>query len=159
MKASLGLLATIAVLILSPATSSVRAGEEVRVTIIVILATDLNKNVDRALEGIAKEIQKTEPTLTGFHMEGDPRVKSLKVGETATFYLVDDEDAKVKVRHGANEVNRVGLTLKAPKQGLVNYTTCCGKYFPIMTRYVTRENEHLIIAVCVQPCKEQIAKP
>jgi hypothetical protein len=159
MNASLGLLATMAVLLLSAGTSPVRA-QEVRVKIIVILATDQNKNVDRDLECIAKEIQKTQPKLTGFHVEKIIPERSLKVSQEVTFYLgVEDEEIKVRVQHGANEANRVSVKLKLPSNDRVDYTTCCDKFFPIMTRYVTKEKERLIIAVRVSPCKDQLAKP
>jgi len=129
---------------------------QVKVTVVVILATDQDKSVDKQLECIAKEVQKTEPSLTGFRLEKITR-ESLKIGEKEKFQLVDDEVATILVRHGPNEKNRVGLTVKAPHQGNVVYTTCCGKFFPILTRYQTTNNERLIIAVRVQPCKPEDA--
>jgi len=129
---------------------------QVKVTVVVILATDKNKSVDKQLECIAKEVQKAEPGLTGFRLEKITR-QSLKIGEKEKFQLVDDEVATILVRHGPNEKNRVGLTVKAPHQGNVVYTTCCGKFFPIMTRYQTMNDERLIIAVRVQPCKVEDA--
>ena len=58
------------------------------------------------------------------------------------------------MRHGADSKNRVGLTMKAPLQGEIQYTTCCGKFFPIVTRYQTKDKEVLILAIRVQPCKK-----
>ena len=58
------------------------------------------------------------------------------------------------MRHAADSKNRVGLTVKAPLQGEIQYTTCCGKFFPIVTRYQTKNKELLIVAIRVQPCKE-----
>ncbi len=132
--------------------------DTVRVTIVVILATDQNKMVDADLQCIAKQIQKDYPNLTGFHYE-KPIRKDLKVGQKTTFHLIDDEIATVIVRHGADQENRIGLTVKAPLQGEIEYTTCCDKYFPLVTRYQTKDKEWLIIAVRVQPCKQQVAKP
>jgi hypothetical protein len=39
--------------------------------------------------------------------------------------------------------------------GEVEYTTCCGKFFPIITRYQTKDKERLIIAIRVQPCNKK----
>ena len=49
--------------------------------------------------------------------------------------------------------NRVRLAVKAPLAGEITYTTCCSKFFPIMTRYLTKDNERLIIAIMVKPKK------
>jgi hypothetical protein len=128
-------------------------GEEVRVTLVVILATDRNNVVDRELKCIAEEVRKLYPNLTGFRLE-KTTWKSLPVGESEKFEAVDHEVARVLVRHAADSKNRVGLTVKAPLQGEIQYTTCCGKFFPIVTRYQTKQKELLILAIRVQPCKE-----
>jgi hypothetical protein len=133
------------------ATAQSRA-QEVRVTVIVILGSDKNKEVDCQLKCLAEEIQKKEPKLTGFKL-GDTTCKSLALGKKETFKLVDKEEAIVTVRHGADKNNRVGLTVKPPRMGEIDYTTCCGKFLPILTRYHTKDKERLIIAVRVQPCK------
>jgi hypothetical protein len=153
-----GLLATAAALAFLAAPPTVHA-EDVRVTVVVILATDQNKNVDCDLECIAKEIQKNHPKLTGFHCEKVKDAKQIKIGDKADFDLVDDETATVTVRHGPDDKNRVGLTIKAPILGSIDYLTCCGKFLPVFTRYKTKDKEYLIIAVRVQPCKQQVAKP
>ena len=135
------------------ATLASRA-EEVRVTVVVILATDRNDEVDCELESIAEQVQKKYPHLTGFHLEEISR-KSLTVGKKEKFPLIDEQTALVLVRHGADSNNRVGLTVKAPLQGEIQYTTCCGKFLPIVTRYQTKEDkERLILAIRVQPCKK-----
>ena len=127
--------------------------EEVKITIAVILATDRNKVVDRDVKCVAEAVQKNYPNLTGFRLE---RIawESLAVGKSKQFALVDDEVATVLVRHGADSKNRVGLTMKAPLQGEIQYTTCCGKFFPNVTRYQTKDKEVLILAIRVQPCKK-----
>src|SRR5262249_33682398 len=102
--------------------------EEVRVTVVVILATDRNSEVDGELKCIAQEVQKKYPNLTGFRLEQITR-KALPVGKSEQFALVDHEVATVLVRHAADSNNRVGLTVKAPLQGEIRYTSCCGKFF------------------------------
>jgi hypothetical protein len=129
-------------------------GEEVRVTVVAILATDQGKKVDQELQGIADEIRKKEPGLTGFRLGRMTRMP-VNVGQKETFPLVDKEVAIVVVKHGANENNRVCLSVKPPQLGEITYTTCCGKFFPIVTRYQTKDKERLIIAIRVQPCKEK----
>jgi len=127
--------------------------EEVKVTVVVILATDRNKEVARELKCIAQEVQKKYPNLTSFRLEQITR-KSLPVGKSEQFALVDDEVAMVLVRHAADSKNRVGLTVKAPLQGEIQYTTCCGKFLLIVTRYQTKDEDRLILAIRVQPCKK-----
>jgi hypothetical protein len=141
----------LAVLAIFGAAAFTRA-EEVRVTVVAILASDRGNAVDKELKGIAEEIRKKEPTLTSFRL-GQITCKSVTVGEKETFPLVGKEFASVIVKHGANEQNRVGLTVKPPQLGEITYTTCCGKFFPIVTRYQTSGKERLIIAIRVQPCK------
>jgi hypothetical protein len=75
------------------------------------------------------------------------------VGTKETFSLIDCKEAAVTVRHGCDKNGRVELTVKAPCVGEITYITCCKKYFPIMTRYQTKDKDRLIIAVMVQPCK------
>ncbi|HLJ93274.1 MAG TPA: hypothetical protein VKU02_08800 [Gemmataceae bacterium] len=128
--------------------------EEVKITIVVILASDRNHVVDRELQGIADEVRKCYPHLTGFRL-GQITQKSLPVGKSEKFALVEDEVATVLVRHAADSKNRVGLTVKAPLQGEIQYSTCCGKFFPIVTRYQTKAKELLILAIRVQPCKKE----
>jgi hypothetical protein len=147
----LGLLGVIASLV--GAAPSGRA-EEVKVTLVVILATERNSEVARELKSIAREVQKSYPHLTGFRL-GEITCKSLTVGTKEKFALVDNEVATVLVHHAADSKNRVGLTVKAPLQGEIQYLTCCGKFLPIVTRYQTKEdNERLILAIRVQPCKK-----
>jgi hypothetical protein len=126
--------------------------QEVRVTVIVILATNKNADVACELKCLAQEIQKKDPKLTGFRLE-DTTCKSVTLGKKETFKLVDKEEAAVTVRHGADKNNRVGLTVKPPRMGEIDYTTCCGKFLPIITRYQTKDKEVLIIGVRVQPCR------
>jgi hypothetical protein len=127
------------------------AEEKVRVTVVAILATDQDKIVDPKLECIAREVQKTEPRLTGFHLAQTTRLP-VAVGSSYKFPLVEKEVAEIVVEHGADKENRVSLKVKPPRCGEIVYTSCCGKFFPIVTRYRTKNQERLIIAVMVKPC-------
>jgi hypothetical protein len=128
-----------------------KAEEKIHVTVVAILATDQNKKVEPRLECLAKEVQKTDPALTGFRW-AKCSCQKLEVGKKLEFRLVEDQVAAVVVKHGCDKEDRVGLTVKAPLVGEIAYSCACGKFFPIMTRYQTKDKERLIIAIRVQPC-------
>jgi hypothetical protein len=132
--------------------SPARAAEEVRVTVVAILATDRNQVVDDRLKDIAEEVRKKHPWLTGFRL-AIMTCKPMVVGAKDTFELVEGQEATVQVKHGADKNDMVCLKLKVPRLGEITYGTVCGKFFPVMTRYQTKDKEHLFIAVAVQPCK------
>ena|SRR5437868_2195523 len=138
-----GVLATF-VLILCPAE------DPVKVTVVVVLATTENSNVDPKLADLAKEVQKRDPKLTGFRVAAT-EVKSIPVGESHTFELVDKLELKVKVEKPKDANGRVGLTIKPP--GLENITCgcACDKFFPVVTPHRTKAGEVLIVAVMAKP--------
>jgi len=148
-----GILGTAAVVLFMMAPP-IRAGDQVKVTIVAVLATSQNKNVDPKLECLAKEVQKTHPNLTGFRIERCS-CKELFVGDKYKFPLVDDETAVVGIQRGPGKEDRVDLTIKPPKGGDIVYTSCCGKFFHISTRYQTKDKEQLIIAIRVQCCDKK----
>lgn len=132
----------------------IRAGdEEVRVSVVVILASDKDATVDPRLECVAREVkkQRKDLNLVGFRL-GTLNCKSIKVGHREEFPLVEGKSATVAVQHGTNADGRVRLRIKAPGVGEITYTTACGKYFPIVSGYKTTKGERLIVAVSVKPC-------
>jgi hypothetical protein len=133
--------------------SALRA-EEVKVTVLAILATDKNNNVDAELKDIAERVQKQEPKLTGFR-QGRQTSKTVGVndGTKETFALVEDEVVTVAV-DGVMKKEKIRMTIKPPTLGQITYTTSCEKFFPIVTRYVTKDKERLIIAIMVEQCKK-----
>jgi hypothetical protein len=131
-----------------------RAEEEVRVTVVTILASDRDKEVDKRLTCIAREVQKEEPALTSFRYVSK-KCKSVTVGNKETYDLVEEQTACVVVKQAADKEDRVCLKIKAPQLGEITYTAACGKYFPIITRYQTKNGERLILAVMVQPCQDK----
>jgi hypothetical protein len=128
--------------------------EEVQVTVVAILASDQHKVVDKKVEDIAKAVGKQYPDLTGFKL-GVMTCKPVKVNTKDKFPLTENESATIVVIHAANKDNKVRLTIKAPEVGEVTYTSCCGKFFPLMTGYKTKKGERLLVAVMVEPCKEK----
>jgi hypothetical protein len=127
-------------------------GRAVRVSIVVILASERDPKVHPKLKCIADEVRKMYPKLKGFRLH-DVRYKSLPVGIKDVFELVENETAAVTVQCGADKKDRVRLKIAPPKMGEITYSTPCGKFLPIVTRYRTKQNELLIIAVRVEPCK------
>jgi hypothetical protein len=127
------------------------ADEPVRVTVVAVLATDKDKEVHAQLKELAKEVQKTEPTLTGFDL-GHSSAKSIAVGDKATFTLVDKKTMDVTVNQPKDGENRVSLTINPPGLGEVTYSCTCTKFFPMMTPYRTADGKVLIVAVMAKPC-------
>jgi hypothetical protein len=133
--------------------------ETVRVTVVTILATDQNEQVDPKLKWIARVVKKSEPQLTGFRLAQMTQV-ALPVGGQHKFPLVEREVAEVTVQQGTEAQNKVSLKVKAPQMGEIVYSTACGKFFPIVTRYQTQDKERLIVAVMVGTFKHpKRAKP
>jgi hypothetical protein len=125
----------------------------VRVSVVAILATDRDAPVDPRLDCVAKEVRRVHPDLKlkGFRL-AKMTCKSVPVGKADCFELVIDQHAAVTVLKSADKDNRVQLKITPPTLGEITYTTCCGKFFPILTRYQTKNGEWLIVAVRVQPC-------
>lgn len=127
---------------------------KVKVTVLAILATDKNKTIDAQLNCVAQKVQKIEPSLTGFRLVRTS-TRSLEVSKASKFVLVEGVPVDVKVEQGPDKNNRVGLTVKPPQLGEICYLSCCGKFFPIVTRYQTKDKERLIIAIMVEPCNKK----
>jgi hypothetical protein len=142
------------VLALLAVAAPARAEEKVRVSVVVILASEGDKTVDRRLECIAKEVQKMHPKLTGFRMVSISS-RSLPVGVEDKFDLVDDQAVSVTVQKAADKNKCIQLKVGPPGLGKITYKTACGKFLPIVTPYRTKAKgggDLLILAIRVQPC-------
>jgi hypothetical protein len=150
-------IATIISIALSPAC---RGEDEPKITVkvVAVLATSKNKVVDEKLKCLATEVQKKEPSLTGFQLKTCSCTK-LSVGDKFKFPLVDDEVAEVSIQKGPGKNDWIGLTIKPPLAGKIVYESCCEKYFPIITGYQTKNGERLIIAVMVHCCCDKEKNP
>jgi len=129
-------------------------GDDVQVTVVSVLATKENNKIDKKLAELAKKVQERRPYLTGFKIDTQ-NCETIPVNKAKEFSFVDNQKAVVTVRQAADENNQVKLKVELPCIGKVCYTTCCGKFFPMMTCYQTAKGECLIIAVMVRPCKEK----
>jgi hypothetical protein len=128
--------------------------EEVKVTVLAILATDRNNTIEAGLKEIAERVQKQDSKLTGFR-QARQTSKPVVVGDGSKemFVLVEDQLVAVTVE-AAMKNAKVRLTIKPPTLGEITYTTTCDKFFPIVTRHVTKAKERLIIAIMVEQCKK-----
>jgi|SRR5665213_486722 len=129
-------------------------GDNIRVSVLAILATDKNDKIDPKLECIVKEVQKHDPKLTGFRI-ANITSKSLPIGGKDDFELCGDQCLHVTVEKKGDEKGRLQMKITPPQMGDITYTTTCGKYFPVMTPYHNKEGELLIIGVRIQPCNSK----
>jgi hypothetical protein len=124
---------------------------KVRVSVVVILASETDTTTDKKLECIAREMTKMHPKLKGFRM-GNLACKSLKIGDANVFDLAEGKTTTITIQQAADKMDRIRLKVGPPKMGEITYSTPCGKFLPILTPYRTKANETLIIAIRVQPC-------
>jgi hypothetical protein len=125
--------------------------KRVRVSVVVILASETDAKVCKKLECIAREVTKAHPKLKGFRM-GDMACESLKVGVPHVFDLPEGKTTTVTIQKPADESGRVRLEVGPPKMGKITYSTPCGKFLPILTTQRTKAGETVLIAIRVQPC-------
>ncbi|WP_020474820.1 hypothetical protein [Zavarzinella formosa] len=133
----------------SPA--ALRADETVKVTVIAILASDKHKEVDKRLTAFAEEVQKKNPSLTGFKFAYTTTDK-LTLGVTKTFPLVENETVEVTANLSKIDEGKITITLKPPKIGQITYNCVCERYFSMATQHFTKDKEQLFIAVTGKPC-------
>lgn len=141
-----------AVALIALGAAPAAADDKVRITVVAILATARDDHVDTKVDCIAREVQKIEPKLTGFRLH-QATCRSIPVGGREEFPLIDSEKVTVTAESGITAEGRVGLRVKPSGLGEITYTTACGKCFPIITRYTTKDTrDRLIIAIMVKPC-------
>src|SRR5262245_2471493 len=97
-----------------------KEGKNVKVTVVVILASEDKGEVDKRLTQIADEVQKKKPELRTFKFTSQT-CESLEVGQKVTFKTVDDKVVHVVVKHGADKNDRVGLGVTPPLQNEIVY--------------------------------------
>jgi hypothetical protein len=126
--------------------------DPIKVTLVVILASEEGNTIDPQLKAIAAEVRKMNPNLKSFTLKS-MQSKSLKPGEKVSLPLVENKKLDMLVKHGADKDNRVSLSIFIPNMSEIEYQTVCGKFLPIVTRCKTKEGERLILAIRVQPCR------
>lgn len=151
MTKAVALLSLVVVLAASPAQDPC-PGQRVRVTLVIILASEQGDTVDEKLTAIADEVRIKNPNLKSFHLKS-MATRSLAPNEKTIIELVDNKSVAITVKHGADKEKWISLAVTAPDQGEIVYRSVCDKFLPIVTRYRTKNKERLILAIRVQPCK------
>ena len=123
----------------------------VRVTVVVVLATAKNSDVDPKLAELAREVRKLDRTLTGLQIGGSAR-KSIPVGGRHTFEFVDGHVVRVLVEQPKGPDGRIGLRIQLPGGSEVTYTCVCDKFVPLHTFVQTKDGSHVIVAIMAKPC-------
>jgi hypothetical protein len=126
--------------------------DPIKVTLVVILASEQGNTIDPKLKAIAAEVRKLNPNLKSFKLQS-MQSKSFKQGQKVSLPAVEKTTVHLTIKHGADEKNRVGLAVSGPGIAEIEYQTVCGKFLPIVTRYHTKKRERLILAIRVQPCR------
>jgi hypothetical protein len=132
-----------------------RADDDVHISVVTILATSKNSNVDPLVECLAREMTKKDPTLTGFSI-ARMTCKDVKIGGKDCFEVADGQKVCITAeKRCEKDKNRVCLKVEAPTLHAITYNTCCGKFLPIVTRYKTKSGDVMILAVRVKSCKDE----
>jgi len=126
--------------------------DKVKVTVVVIMASERCEFIDPRLKHVAAEVQKNNPKLKGFTLVSMTQV-SMSAEEKTTFACVEDATVAVAVRNCKDKEGKVCLAVKPPLQEEVVYKTVCGKFLLIVTRFQGREH---VQAQCVAVALTQL---
>jgi len=142
----------LAVLLAGRCTAADPPEERVKITVAVILANGDGK-VDDRLKCVASEVHKTHPKLSGFQL-GTTTTRPVTLGTAEKFKLADGQEALISVKHCTACPGRFCLEIKSKALvGEMTYSSVCGKYFPLVTGYQTKDHgDQLIIAFKVESC-------
>jgi hypothetical protein len=127
---------------------------QVRVSVVIILASEKDDKVNKKLECIAREVRKMHPTLKGFRFD-DLTAQSLQIGSKGVFKLIENQNASIVVQQVADKMDRICLKVAPPQMGEITYSTPCGKFLPVVTPFRNKAGELLILAIQVEPCKKK----
>jgi hypothetical protein len=145
----------LALVALLAAGAQARADDDVHISVVSILATTKNKKVDEQVANIASEMKRVDSTLTGFSV-ARMTCKDVPIGGKDVFEVVEGQKVTVTAEKRCDkDKSRVCLRVEAPTLGAITYTTCCNKFFPLVTRYKTVSGDVLIVAVRVKTCKDE----
>ena len=127
------------------------ADKKIKVTVVVVLASERGNDVDKELQCLADAVRVKYPALKSFRIES-MKCQDVAENESVTFRLPEKQKAEVVVHCAADHKKKVCMAVVAPTLGEIEYGTVCGKFLPIVTRYYTSKNERIVLAVRVQPC-------
>jgi hypothetical protein len=134
----IGSLAALTALALLVGKVAAQDTKKIKVTLVVILASERSEFVDPRLKCIAEEVRKLNPSLRGFTL-ASMQCRSLAADERAALPLLEGVTADVVVHCCGDKNKRVTLAVTPPLQQEIVYKTVCGKFLPIVTRYRTAE--------------------
>lgn len=135
-------------------TAGPPAEEKIEVKVLAILVSKHHTKVDDKLAQFAEQVQKQDPSRTGFKLERS-NARSVKLGETQPFDLCGKQVVEVTVNKERNENGRITLTVKPPKLTPITYECACGKYFSMATQHFEgkgKDRAQLFIAIMARPC-------
>jgi hypothetical protein len=133
--------------------------QDVRVTVVTILASEKSDYVDPKLKDLAHEVKSREPSLTGYRL-GKTGYRDMSLGQKQAIKLFDDKDysTDVTVLRKDDSKKWFELEVKPPLVGAIRYEVACDKFFPIVTRALV-DGERLIIAYMVKPAEKKQNSP
>src|SRR5262245_15307265 len=79
---------------------------KVRVSLVIILASESETKVDKKVKGIADEVRKIHPKLKGFKMK-DLQCKSVPIGTANKFELIDGQSTTITIQKAADKMDRI----------------------------------------------------
>jgi len=129
-----------------------------KIVVAAILASEKSDYVDSRLKCLPDKVKETEPKLKGFRVGGHSH-RILAVDQSWAFPLVEDQVVKISVEKAPKgsdkDKDHVVLRIQPPQMGEILYVqSTCGKFFPVITPYLTKDKERLIIAIGIK-CKEK----
>ncbi len=140
---------------LGSTAAPVRADDdEVKVTIVAVVASSRNKKIDPRLVALAPELKKKDSTWTGFRVE---RIacQSIQIGGRVTVEIMDDYKVVIEVKERDPNTGCVSLRVKPDRMGALTYKCCCGKFFPFLTPHETKDKDCLVVAIMSKSCKKK----
>jgi hypothetical protein len=128
-------------------------GQDVRVTVIAVLATtDKNAPVEKEVAALATAIRDKNPEYYGFR-RGVMATLPIAIDSEGTFVVDDRQTVTVAILQGMDKKEKIRVRVKPPLLGEITMNCCCNKFVPFMTPYDTKEKkERLIIAVMISTC-------
>jgi hypothetical protein len=151
--------AVLAVFCVVTAATDRACAQDVRVTVVTILASDKSDFVDPKLKDLAQEVKSREPNLKGYRL-GKTAHRDISFNQKQAIRLFDDKDYSTDVTLiGKDDTGkRAEIEIKPPLIGAIRYQTAYDKFFPIVTRAVV-DGERLIIAYMVKPAEKKAGGP
>jgi hypothetical protein len=126
----------------------------IKVTIVAVLASSRHQRIDPRLKELAVELKKKNPKWTGFEVERT-LCESIKIGAKATVKIMDDYRVTVTIKGRDPDTGCVSFIVKPDTLDEFAYTCCCHKFFPVITRYDTKDKDRLVIAFMAKPCMKK----